>query len=239
MKKDIFNVKQEVLFVSLASHAKWILDHHTVYDQHIVDLSTNLLKHFTKKIKRYTTKQSDKLKDEIVNNYDVVLKNNDVQLDVLLLCSLDYLYSVKHYETTRYFAHKRFAVVVDVGYLQTLPETKGYVAEVNRFISLVLGIPVKEGFISKTKERIMSLDKSMFDTTTYLHKKLTLNLIAEDGDISIYNNFKDTYSDEVIYNALLTINMSMKNFNVVKLNGLPDMEIRNLLLDIKNLLDVN
>ena len=200
--KDKFNLKKEILFVSLASHAKHIVDNKVAYDISIVQIARLLLKHFSKKSKRYTVKQSLRLKEELSQHYEPILQSYEAEVDVLMLCQMLYLFEEGHKELIFTLPFKRYAIYRDVYYLESLPETNGYVKDANKLIGAYLyGEPSKHSTsirVSKIKE----YNRTIMDSYFYLFNK---NNLSDGGnlDISLYNYLTKDFTDDDIYRTLI------------------------------------
>lgn len=200
--KDKFNLKKEILFVSLASHAKHIVDNKVAYDISIVQIARLLLKHFSKKSKRYTVKQSLRLKEELSKHYEPILQSYEAEVDVLMLCQMLYLFEEGHKELIFTLPFKRYAIYRDVYYLESLPETNGYVKDANKLIGAYLyGEPSKYNTSTKVN-KIKEYNRTIMDSYFYLFNKNNLS-DCSNLDISLYNYLIKDFTDDDIYRTLI------------------------------------
>ena len=197
-----FNLKKETLFVSLASHAKHIIDNKIAYDISIIQLANLLLRHFSKKSKRYTVKQSLRLKEELSKCYEPILQSSKVEIDVLMLCQMLYLFEEGHKELIYTLPFKRYVIYRDVYYLESIPETNGYVNEANKLIGTYLYGEASKYNTSTKVSKIKEYNRTIIDSYIYLFNK---NNLSDCGnlDISLYNYLTKDFIDDDIYRTLI------------------------------------
>ena len=102
--KDRFNLKQECIFVSLASYAHDIITQGDIYafNGEAMYMARAIDTHFKKKIKRYTKSRMDKLGKYLTDVMGPAFPEK-MNAAIIMASSLHYLLNEDHYETKLVF----------------------------------------------------------------------------------------------------------------------------------------
>lgn len=205
MKRYIFNVKEEALFVSLASYAHNIIKAKDIYglNGEAIYMANIINKHFSLKIKRYNNANVDKL-TKYLNEICGPAFPDKINASIIMVATLNYLFKEKkHKETCIAFAPIRDKVITCINLLENSEHKEELLLAYKTIVNMLDEKPSNYKHDDEFKLKAILTNYSLVKLLKDVISKI--NYVKFDKHKQKLNQIYDTYID------MNTINKNSKD----------------------------
>lgn len=207
--KNVFNVKQECIFISLASYAHDIITQKDInaFNGEAMIMAKFIDNHFKKKLKVYSKARQAKLNAYLKDVMGPAFSDK-LNASIIMVVSLNYLLSeCQHYESKVFFTPLKNKVLNIINILEKSPEYKGELKKANETIVKMLDTLPSNFKTTVDKEKALSIQYKLLYLLTTLHSSIYISDKLEKP-LSKLKNILDNYLPS---NKLVPIEFSIGN----------------------------
>ena len=191
--KDRFNLKQECIFVSLASYAHDIITQGDIYafNGEAMYMARAIDTHFKKKIKRYTKSRMDKLGKYLTDVMGPAFPDK-INASIIMVSSLHYLLNEDHHECKVVFSPLKYKVHNIINTLEKSPEFRDELNKANETLVKMLDAMPSNYKVDINKDKIKENQYKL----VYILKDLisSINISSKlEKPFNKINNVLETY----------------------------------------------
>lgn len=193
--KDRFNLKQECIFVSLASYAHDIITQGDIYafNGEAMCIANAINTHFKKKTKRYSRSRMDKLSTYIADIMGPAFPDK-MNAAIIMASSLHYLLNEGHYESKQVFTPFKLKINNIINTLEKSSEFRPELNKANETLIKMLDSTPSNYKANIDKEKIIENQYKLVSILKELMTSITLTNKLEKPFNKI-NIILDTYLD--------------------------------------------